>query len=66
MKELPKLEDETKTEQFWFDGKWLPDLDASEIGPDNFKVLQNMKYTDDAPVGVSGYEKRTSTTSPFI
>jgi len=58
--------DDTGIEQFFFEGGWRPDLDASEIGPDNYSVLENMMYSEDGPVAVSGYTKRTSTTSPFI
>jgi len=63
---LPELPNEVATAQFFFDGKWVPDMDPSEAGADNFTVMQNMKYSDTGPVGVSGYTKRTSTTAPFI
>jgi len=65
MEDLPELEDEVRTEQHFFDGKWLPDLDGAEVGVENFTAMENFKYSDDGPVGVSGYTKRTSTTSPF-
>uniref|UniRef100_A0A6M3IFV5 Putative lectin/glucanase superfamily protein n=1 Tax=viral metagenome TaxID=1070528 RepID=A0A6M3IFV5_9ZZZZ len=45
------------THQFkWVDlnGQWMPDLDASEIGVKNYKVLQNLRYTDTGIEGVSG------------
>jgi hypothetical protein len=64
--ELPELEDDQKIGTYFFEGGWRPDLDASEIGPDNYSVLENMMYSEDGPVAVSGYTKRTSTTSPFI
>ena len=53
--QLPALKNEVESKQFFFDGKWMPDYDGSEIGADNFTELQNLKYTDDSPVGVSGY-----------
>ena len=63
---IPKLPDEVQIAQFFFEGKWVPDMDSSEIGADNFSVMQNMKYSESGPVGVQGFTKRTSTTAPFI
>ena len=64
--ELPEIEDDQKIGTYFFEGGWRPDLDASEIGPDDFSVLENMRYSEDGPIGVAGYTKRTSTTAPFI
>lgn len=47
--------------QYNFDGAWLPDYDPSEIGPNNFAVLQNMRYSENHPEGVQGYSKINST-----
>jgi hypothetical protein len=63
---LPELQDEGHAAQYFFAGKWIPDMDPAEIGPDNFYLFQNCRYTDDGPIGVSGITKRTSSTAPFI
>ena len=47
--------------QYNFTGAWLPDLDAAEIGPSNFRKLQNMRYAEKHPEGVLGYSKINST-----
>ena len=47
--------------QYNFNGAWLPDLDASEIGPSNFRKLQNMRYAEKHPEGVMGYTKINTT-----
>ena len=47
--------------QYNFTGAWLPDLDPSEIGPSNFRTLQNMRYGEKHPEGVSGYSKINTT-----
>lgn len=44
-----------------FDGQWLPDLDASLIGPKNYKTLKNLRYTDASLEGVAGYSKINTT-----
>ena len=53
--------DKLHKEQYKFDGAWLPDHDAAEIGPSNFKFLQNMRYGPNHPVGTSGYTKINTT-----
>ena len=47
--------------QYNFNGAWLPDLDAAEIGPSNFRTLQNMRYAEKHPEGVMGYTKVNTT-----
>lgn len=47
--------------QFPFNGAWMPDIDPANIGPSNFKVLQNLRYKDDRLEGVSGYTKVNTT-----
>lgn len=47
--------------QYNFDGAWLPDLDPAEIGPSNFRTLQNMRYGEKHPEGVMGYTKINTT-----
>lgn len=54
-------DDRLKKEQYKFDGAWLPDHDAAEIGPTNFKTLENMRYGPNHPIGVSGYSKINTT-----
>lgn len=54
-------DDRLHKEQYKFNGAWLPDHDAAEIGPTNFKTLQNMRYGPNHPVGVSGYTKINTT-----
>ena len=49
--------------QYKLDGAWMPDLDPTEIGPSNFKTLQNMRYEDGHPVGIMGYSKINTTAS---
>lgn len=46
---------------FFFNGQWLPSEDAALIGPSNFSVLENLRYTDLAIEGVAGYTKINST-----
>jgi len=44
-----------QSQQFFFDGQWMPDVDSVKIGPQNFKTLQNMRYTINGIEGVKGY-----------
>ena len=37
-------------------GSWMPDRDPARIGAENFSAMENVKYTDSSPIGVSGYE----------
>lgn len=48
---------EVKDAQYKFDGSWYgaSEHDPSEIGPNNFKTLTNMRYAAGHPEGVSGY-----------
>ena len=50
--------------QFSFKGAWLPDIDPSRIGPENFQTLTNCRYIDNGIEGVNGYTVRT--TSPLV
>ena len=47
--------------QFAFDGEWMPTADPANIGPKNFKSLQNLRYIDGAVEGVRGYSKTNTT-----
>ena len=42
--------------QFRFDGKWMPDEEPMLIGPNNFRTLLNMRYTDGGIRGILGYQ----------
>jgi hypothetical protein len=53
--------DELQDAQYTFDGKWLPDLDPSLIGPENYTTLENLRYKDKGLEGVSGYTTVNST-----
>ena len=60
----PKVPDnEWKDLQFRFDGKWIPNVDASLIGANNYASLINMRYRDSGLEGVSGYSRINVTTS---
>jgi len=39
----------------------MPDIDPANIGPNNFKILQNLRYKDDRLEGISGYTKVNTT-----
>ena len=63
-KQLPQTPDnQWKDLQFRFDGRWVPDVDASLIGPNNYSTLQNMRYKDSGLEGVNGYTL-INTTAP--
>ena len=53
--------DEYSDVQYQFKGGWYPDVDPALLGPENFKTLQNMRYTDLSIQGVSGYTKINTT-----
>ncbi|MFH1641503.1 MAG: hypothetical protein ABIC04_01235, partial [Nanoarchaeota archaeon] len=38
-----------------------PDIDPANIGPSNYKTLQNLRYKDDRLEGISGYSKINTT-----
>ncbi len=52
---------EQKEVMFPFSGKWIPTVDATLIGPENFQTLINMRYNDAGIEGVSGYTFRNAT-----
>jgi hypothetical protein len=49
--------------QFYFKGEYMPSQDPVRIGPENFKTLKNLRYTDDGPEGVLGYTNVNDTTA---
>jgi hypothetical protein len=54
---------EVQQGQYKFDGGWKPALDPAEIGPNNFQVLENLRYGEQHPVQVSGYTKVNADTA---
>jgi hypothetical protein len=53
-----------QTLSFFFKGAWQPDLDPAEIGPENYKTLENLRYGS-GEVGleaVQGYTRINTTT----
>ena len=46
---------------FRFDGSWMPDVDGSLIGPQNYQELENLRYKDSGLEGVNGYTKVNTT-----
>uniref|UniRef100_A0A6M3IFF3 Putative lectin/glucanase superfamily protein n=1 Tax=viral metagenome TaxID=1070528 RepID=A0A6M3IFF3_9ZZZZ len=60
--DLPNTQDDpVQDKQIPFAGAWLPNVDPAKIGEENFKELQNYRYTDTGIAGVSGYTKVNST-----
>jgi hypothetical protein len=60
--ELPQIKDiQWVDKQYRFNGKWIPDVDASLIGPENFAELQNFRYNDLSIEGVNGYTRINET-----
>lgn len=60
--ELPQAPDTPYQDaQFPFDGAWLPDQDPALIGPRNFSVLTNLRYSDKSIEGINGYSKINTT-----
>ncbi len=53
----PYPDEKTEKVYYKFSGAWLPDVDPALIGPENFRMLKNMRYTDGAIEGVQGYSK---------
>jgi hypothetical protein len=49
--------------QFYFSGEYMPSQDPIRIGPENFRTLKNLRYTDDGPEGVLGYTNVNNTTA---
>lgn len=48
-------------QMFAFDGAWLPSVDQSLIGAQNYSSLINMRYTEGGIEGVNGYSKFNET-----
>ena len=46
--------------QFRFDGKWIPNIDPSLIGANNYAELVNLRYRDSGLEGVNGYARRNT------
>ena len=46
---------------FKFNGQWMPDMDSTLIGPDNYQTLQNLRYTEDSLEMIPGYTKVNTT-----
>jgi hypothetical protein len=44
-----------------FDGMWMPDIDGSLIGAQNYQTLENLRYKDSGLEGVNGYTKVNTT-----
>lgn len=62
--QIPNAGDNEDRElQFFFKGKWIPDMDPAEIGAENYKELQNLRYgpEDVGLEGVQGYSKINTT-----
>lgn len=61
--QLPQVNNnEWKDLQFRFDGRWVPDVDGSLIGPNNYQTLRNLRYKDSGLEGVNGYSNINTTT----
>lgn len=56
MENIPQEE-----KMFPFSGAWVPTIDGTLIGPENFQSLINMRYNDAGIEGISGYTFRNST-----
>ena len=54
---LPHTTDSPVMKQFAFDGEWIPDIDPSKIGENNFALLRNFRYDDGGIAPVEGYTK---------
>ena len=59
-------DDPVQSSWFLFKGEWLPDVDSTKIGPDNFKTLQNMRYTNEGIESIKGYSKINTTTPAAV
>jgi hypothetical protein len=57
----PHTKDAPVMKQFAFDGEWMPDIDPSKIGENNFALLRNFRYDDGGIAPVEGYTKLTTT-----
>ena len=52
-----KFTENLKHVYYLFNGSWLPSYKPELIGPQNYKTLQNMRYTNDGIEGINGYSK---------
>ena len=59
----PAPDAESQTLQYFFRGKWVPSLDAAEIGAENYTELLNLRYGPDVVglEGVQGYDNINTT-----
>lgn len=69
--QLPQTPDNPwKDLQFRFDGRWIPDVDPSLIGPNNYAKIENLRYKDSGLEGVNGYTKVNTDpmdgTAPYV
>ena len=57
--QLPQVPDQPiETLQFAFNGQWLPSADPAQIGPENYRILTNLRYTPSGGLeSVGGYTK---------
>ena len=57
--QLPQVPDQQiETLQFTFNGQWFPSADPAQIGPENYRVLTNLRYTPSGGLeSVGGYTK---------
>jgi hypothetical protein len=49
--------------QFAFDGAWVPDLDPTKIGENNFALLRNFRYIQG---GIAPIEGTTQLTTNIV
>lgn len=54
-------DDPWKKLQWKFNGEWKPEFDPAEIGPNNYRILDNLRYGEGHPEGVLGYSKINTT-----
>ena len=51
-----------ETLQFPFNGQWMPSADPLQVGPENYRVLTNLRYTASGSLeSVGGYSKINTT-----
>jgi len=57
--EFPQIPDQPiETLQFQFNGQWMPSADPLQIGPENYRVLTNLRYNSAGSLeSVGGYSK---------
>lgn len=61
--ELPQVPDQAiEALQFPFNGQWMPSVDPLQIGPENYRVLTNLRYNPSGSLeSVGGYSKINTT-----